>query len=39
MWKDGKKLKISMENHSLDVPYAETFRVMEYWDVITTSPD
>lgn len=27
-----------MENHSLDVPYADTFRLMEFWDIFTSSP-
>jgi hypothetical protein len=30
-------MKVEMENRSIDIPFAECFRVMEEWTVVSTS--
>lgn len=34
--RDERKIEIELENHSLDVPYADSFRVIEKWVCLTS---
>lgn len=37
MFKDDRKVVFELENHSLDVPYADSFRVIEKWVCLTST--
>ena len=36
-FRDDRKIVYEMENHSLDVPYADSFRVLEKWICLTSA--
>lgn len=37
--RNERKVVVEVENYSLDVPYAESFRVVEKWTGLSSSKD